>query len=95
MNLTESQQKRALKLAEFSKGKTPEELTKDLPILKNFLELFDKLDEQNDKLEMLNEIKDAITSIEIPEQKDEQANFDAILEKLNEEDTIEISLNII
>ena len=65
----------------------------EVSTIENFIELHDKLDEQSEKLTLLDEIKTAIQ--DLPEPKDEQSNFDAILAKLDQPDEITVSLNII
>lgn len=68
----------------------------EVSTIENFIELHNKLDEQSEKLTILDDIKSAIQ--ELPEPKDNTDQLQAILDKLNEpevEDTIEVSLNII
>ena len=82
-------EKRTKALADFIQNK-------DLATLGHFLDIQDKLDEQsendaNDKQEII----DAINSIEMPEAKDESENFKAIMDKLDEPQDIEVTLNIV
>ena len=82
-------EKRTKALADFIQNK-------DLATLGHFLDIQDKLDEQsendaNDKQEII----DAINSIEMPEAKDENENFKAIMDKLDEPQDIEVTLNIV
>ena len=82
-------EKRTKALADFIQNQ-------DLATLGHFLDIQDKLDEQDDKSEQETQaIIEAIKSIEFPEAKDESENFKAIMDKLDEPQDIEVTLNII
>ena len=82
--MNDNQLKKLEKLAEFADDK-------DLATLEHFISIGEKLDEVKDTLnDTTKDIKDTISAIEIPEPKDEQANFDAILAKLDEPLEIEL-----
>lgn len=86
--MTPSQQKRTEKLAEYLKDK-------DLAVLSHFLDLGEKIDANSEELETLKDIKKAIDAFSFPEPIDHREDLKKILDKLDEEDEIEITLNII
>lgn len=87
------QQKRASKLLKYQEEP---DLTKLEMLLEMDESIEDKHEEHKQCMEdMGGKIVEAIQSIVIPEPKDETENFKAIMDKLNEPDEIEITLNII
>ena len=94
MELTKAQQqKRASKLLKYQEEP-------DLTKLEMLLEMDESMQDNHEEHKQCMEnmggkIVEAIQSIVIPEPKDDTENFKAIMDKLNEPDEIEITLNII
>lgn len=85
MNLTPQQVKKVEKVAKFMDDINS-------ATVESFIEVDDKLDEIESKIEGLNE---SIQAIEIPEQKDHTGHMEKMMDMMNEPLEVEVTLNII